>query len=197
MHHANLIIGTSDWGMEQIPLCDREICPDVTLIVLEKFNIADVRTLIYDAGMRPVERPYRAFVIQTTQILAEAQNALLKLFEEPNAHTIFYLIIPRADILLPTLRSRMQILAEEAQSKTHDSFTYFLAMSYAERLDAIATQLKKEDADWVRRIVEGFSVHAHKSRNPILIKDALMLESNIYANGAAKKMLLEHIAFSL
>lgn len=197
MHHANLIIGNKIWGLEQVQPCDREPCADVSIVSTEHLSIGDVRSILYEAGLMPVERPYRSFVIHTEKILSEAQNALLKLFEEPNAHTVFYLIIPREDMLLPTLRSRMMLLAVEKQRDKNTAFTEFLQHGYAERLDMITERLKDNDADWIRAIVEGFSLYAHASRNVARMHDALMLESNIYTNGASKKMLLEHIALSL
>jgi len=197
MHHANLIIGNAEWGVAQIRACDREVCSDVILINLEKMSVIDARSLIYEATLRPIEREYRSFVIQTRQILHEAQNTLLKLFEEPNEHTIFYLIIPREDILLPTLRSRLMLLAKEDSNEEHVSFKEFLGMNYATRLDTIASKLKEEDTAWIGHIVEGFSIHAHTSRNKAYLEDALLLEKYIYTNGASKKMLLEHIAITL
>lgn len=39
----------------------------------------------------------------------EASNALLKLFEEPPARTVFFLIVQHEQALLPTIRSRAQV----------------------------------------------------------------------------------------
>lgn len=197
MHHANLIVGSASWGIEQIHPSDRETCADVSRIVSERLSIDEARALIYEAGLRPVSRAHRSFIIQTEQILAEAQNALLKLFEEPNAHTVFYLIIPREDILLPTLRSRMFLLAEERSAHDGAPFAAFLKHSYAQRLEEIANRLKAEDSAWVRAIVVGFSHYAHSTKDAETIRDALMLETHIHTNGSAKKMLLEHVALSL
>ena len=40
--------------------------------------------------------------------LEPAQNKLLKLIEEPPAHGVFLLVCPSAELLLPTIRSRVQ-----------------------------------------------------------------------------------------
>lgn len=197
MHHANLIIGRKEWTLAQVPLSDRTECADVSLLISDKFSIDDVRSLIYDAQLRPVERPYRSFVIQADQILVEAQNALLKLFEEPNAHTVFYLTIPREDMLLPTLRSRLIVYAREEENESGEAFHEFKRASYVQRLELIAEKLKEEDMEWVRSLVKGLSAYAHIAKDPTLQKDVLMLEQHIYTNGASKKMLLEHIALSV
>lgn len=47
----------------------------------------------------------------------EAQNALLKLLEEPPAHTVFILTVQSAQQLLPTIRSRLQQINLNRPSK--------------------------------------------------------------------------------
>lgn len=197
MHHANVIIGSHAWGITCVPMEDRIECLDTSIIISDRLSIADVRTLIDTATLRPLERTYRTFVISTTQILSDAQNALLKLFEEPNLNTVFYVIIPREDILLPTLRSRMHILAREEVHANNTNFDIFLQKGYSERLDMITQKLKNEDSQWVVDIVQGLSRYAHTSHNTELMHDVLMVESHVYANGSAKKMLLEHTALTL
>lgn len=197
MHHANLYVGKNEWALSLLPPNLQTPSVDVLHKVYERMSIADVRTLIYEAQMRPVEREFRAFVVMTNVLLGEAQNALLKLFEEPNAHTVFYLIIPREDMLLPTLRSRLLLAGTEEEGVENHSFDSFKALSYAERLKSIATHLDLDDAVWLSDIVRGMSQEAHTRKEISLIKDTLLLESYIYANGSAKKMLLEHVALSL
>ena len=75
MHHANLLIGSIDWARTLIPKENQETSPDVSMYVYDRMSIAEVRKLIHEAGMRPVERSYRVFLISCTSILGEAQNA--------------------------------------------------------------------------------------------------------------------------
>ncbi len=51
----------------------------------------------------------KIFIIETNSITESAQNSLLKVFEEPTVGTHFFIISPQ-DTLLPTLRSRMQVV---------------------------------------------------------------------------------------
>jgi DNA polymerase III delta prime subunit len=197
MHHALLLIGTREWALTQIPETERTEGSDVSIRSYEKFTIKDARELNYEANMRPVEKTHRTFTIICNIILLEAQNALLKLFEEPNNHTRFYLIIPREDILLPTLKSRLHTLATETVIASMSEFTKFLAAPYAERLSLIAEKLTKEDFVWVDTLIQNIVLHAHTSRSASLMRDTLLLESYIRTNGSSKKMLLEHIALSL
>lgn len=48
-------------------------------------------------------------VIIAKKIQNEAQNSLLKILEEPPKNIIFTIIVPRKNVLLPTIRSRLMI----------------------------------------------------------------------------------------
>ncbi len=197
MHHANLLIGSRNWALSQIPESERIEGQDVSILQYDRMSIANVRALIHEASLRPLVREYRTFVLVCDSLLPDAQNALLKLFEEPNAHTVFYLVIPREDMLLPTLRSRLNLLGMETYKEEGKVFTDFLKARYVDKLAMIAERLKAEDVVWVDAVTRGFSQHAHTTRDVTLMKDALLLESYIHTTGASKKMLLEHIALTL
>ncbi|MCF7815604.1 MAG: hypothetical protein K9M10_01610 [Candidatus Pacebacteria bacterium] len=199
MHHANLLIGETDQALAQVPLEDKVPGADVSVIQHDKLTIAHVRALTHEANMRPINRTYRSFVIVCSSILREAQNALLKLFEEPNSHTIFYLIMPRADGLLPTLLSRLhRMVIEEENVKIFQEFEKFKVAQYKDRLIHITQILDSDDATkLVQEIVMGLSLYAHTQKNLDLMRDVLILESYIHTNGSSKKMLLEHIALTL
>jgi hypothetical protein len=197
MHHANLLIGTKDWAFSQIPESEREEGTDVVFHIYDRMSVVHARSLVYETGLRPVERSHRTFVISCDSILHEAQNTLLKLFEEPNNHTVFYLIIPREDMLLPTLRSRLNLLEQEIRISEKKVFAQFLRSGYAERLALVSERLGVEDEEWLAEIIQGLTEYAHTKKDTALIRDVLMLESYIYTNGSSKKMLLEHIALTL
>ena len=66
-----------------------------------------IRQLQADAYIRPNEGRHKVYLIPRAQDMTEnAQNALLKLIEEPPAYAVFLLIADNADRLLPTVRSR-------------------------------------------------------------------------------------------
>ena len=71
----------------------------------------------------------RIFIIESTGITREAQNALLKIFEEPNEDTHFFLIMPSVEMLLPTLRSRLSIIKTEQENPIVESAENFLKLS--------------------------------------------------------------------
>ncbi len=58
---------------------------------------------------QPVASKYRTLVISAAEeFTTQAQNALLKIAEEPPSHGLIILILKDANVLLPALRSRFQ-----------------------------------------------------------------------------------------
>lgn len=196
VHHAQLLVGSLEWASAFVPESERTPGTDVTVIDTDLLSIATVRELSRAAALRPVSRPYRTFVVSARGVPHEAQNALLKLLEEPNENTLFYVIVPREDVLLATVRSRLHLVATE-DSATSSHFEAFLGLSHAKRLAMIADRVTAEDAPWVADILRGMEAYARKRRDPSLIEEILKVESYFAGTGASKKMLLEHLALSL
>lgn len=71
-----------------------------------------VRTIVADAYVKPNEGYKKIYVFEHAEKLSVGdQNALLKLLEEPPSHALFLLLIPNANLLLATIRSRCPELA--------------------------------------------------------------------------------------
>src|SRR5665213_2805583 len=71
----------------------------------EKIGIDDSQKLAQQAALKNVSG--RAlYIIGIASMTSEAQQALLKLFEEPQRGSVFIVLVPYG-MLLPTLRSRM------------------------------------------------------------------------------------------
>ena len=95
------------------PACTRiarGLHPDV--LVLEpndkgNIKIDPVREVIERSGYRPFEGRWRVTLIDQADALERsAQNALLKVLEEPPSSSVFLLVTALPDLLLPTVRSR-------------------------------------------------------------------------------------------
>jgi|CXWL01.1.fsa_nt_gi DNA polymerase-3 subunit delta' len=70
-----------------------------------------IRDLERHANFRPYEAPARFFIIDDADKMNdESSNALLKTLEEPPPTSYIFLITSRPDSLLPTIRSRCQII---------------------------------------------------------------------------------------
>jgi DNA polymerase-3 subunit delta' len=138
LHHAYLFSGPSQVGkttvamaFAQALLCERgagypcgecRTCqritqgryPDLQAIIAGKntIQIEQVRALQADAALSPLEGRYRIFIIpEIERASLPAANALLKTLEEPPPQVILLLTSTRRDQVLPTVRSRCQIIA--------------------------------------------------------------------------------------
>jgi DNA polymerase-3 subunit delta' len=74
-------------------------------------TIETVRDLCAATVLRPMEGRWRVILVEDAEALQEvAQEALLKTLEEPPQFMVLILLADDAEILLPTIRSRCQIV---------------------------------------------------------------------------------------
>ena len=87
--------------------------PDVFIISLEKTSITieQIRNLKSHIFQKPLALKFKFIIIENAHLAtAEAQNALLKIFEEPPSHAIIVLESASKEGLLPTIVSRAIII---------------------------------------------------------------------------------------
>ena len=87
--------------------------PDVLRIVPDKdvIKIEQMRFVKQMAHLKPFSASKRVFVIeQAEKMSAESANSLLKILEEPPLFTHIILITSNPFLILPTIRSRCQVL---------------------------------------------------------------------------------------
>ncbi len=78
------------------------------------FHIDAIRQLRQNAWLLPGEAPCRVCVLCGAENMTDqAQNALLKILEEPPEHTVFILTAENRAMLLPTILSRVQTIRLE------------------------------------------------------------------------------------
>ena len=84
--------------------------PDVFVVGKDKAaSIADVRELIRRSTVKPNDSDKQIFIVNNAgKLRADAQNALLKLFEEPPKTVAMFLLTDSRSSLLPTVLSRGQ-----------------------------------------------------------------------------------------
>lgn len=198
-HHAVLLVGPHDLCLASIPE-EHRTGVDAEHIVVDVLSIEMARSLRERAASRPIESEARRFFISCRQILPPAQNALLKVFEDPPATARFYLIVPRASVLMGTVRSRMALsfVAPADAYAPSPTTTEFLKASYAERFNTIAALHKAKDTAALRTLIAEIErAYAGGERDAAVLRDILMASSYGDAAGASPKMLLEHLALSL
>lgn len=86
----------------------------------------------------------KVFLIAPEKITIEAQNALLKTFEEPIADTHFFLVVRDEHVVIPTLRSRLHLVRLEAEAGELKEAQKFLKLSVKDRLAFVKRFVDKE-----------------------------------------------------
>ena len=184
--------------------------PDFVDRTYDTFTIDDARELKTAAGLKAVSATNKKiFVLTIVSATNEAQNALLKLLEEPPAEVSFFLIVPSLAQLLPTVRSRLSLFAPTAPEKGRGEIAKqaaaFLKLSVAARLEA------------VKKLMEEITKEKKSKQDALDFLDAL--EAELYQRGPAKgatalsatelarryardrspslKMLLEYVAMTV
>lgn len=87
----------------KIPITS-QLAPDPTSI-----GIKAVQELVLSLAISSAN-PRLVWIEEAQTLTPEASNTLLKVLEEPPSNTIIYLTCPNSSALLPTIRSRCQII---------------------------------------------------------------------------------------
>jgi DNA polymerase III delta prime subunit len=116
LHYAYAILGERGKAKEELfAFLERDLNfpitgnPDFWQGDFNVFKIADSRRLFEAHLNKPVKHERKVFVISTNFITKDAQNSLLKIFEEPRAGTVFFLVMTSITDIIPTLKSRLMI----------------------------------------------------------------------------------------
>ncbi len=98
--------------------CRKSEHPDITVYGEDAaISVEVVRSLRQEAYVMPNEAAYRVMILANAQsMLVPAQNALLKILEEPPRHVLFILLCENRTQLLETIRSRCVCVTMEAVS---------------------------------------------------------------------------------
>lgn len=85
--------------------------PDTLIIIPEKsIGIDEIRTINNFLAKKPMQSAKNIVYLKDAHLMTVfAQNALLKILEEPPGDSEIYLITDQPDLLLPTILSRVQI----------------------------------------------------------------------------------------
>ena len=133
-HHVYLIFGTMPEELKTDATTDT-----YSIRFGRQLRVEDVRWL-HEYAHQSVDTPMRRVVIETAGMTTQAQNALLKLFEELQQGVYFFLFLPSGSSVLATLRSRCFIIdAGDDQHTLSETFESFIAASPRDRLKTIDT----------------------------------------------------------
>ena len=124
-------------GIDALPFAPGEPVPNAAgLTKTKSIGVEAVRVLKSDVYIRPNDLEHKLYIIgHTERMTVQAQNALLKILEEPPAGAIFFLLCENRAALLPTVLSRVQRLTMEAFS---DDTLHSLLLSHDRDAAALA-----------------------------------------------------------
>ncbi len=173
--------------------------------LFERLGIDDVRVIKQEASMLESDISMRVLYIGATDIGHEAEQAMLKLLEEPPQNTKILLVTKKTK-LLPTIESRVTNLGSYLEK--NNSLSTMLSLSVPERLLYIQKLTKdSEDTDASRKeiltelllITQHFRMLAHAGDAEVLqkLKDVSDVSQAIESRGSPTKMLLDHLAVTL
>ena len=217
LHHAYILEGVFE---EIVPELTRELekrldvsfqgNPNVFSREYDTFGIDDAHELVRRASLKEVRNQTaqngvsgerKIFIIAARSLTRDAENALLKLLEDPTAHTHFFIIVPSAQTLLPTLISRTVVISRVHRA-AGEEMGNFMRKTHAERLKYVEKVLASEDVRDAHSFLNALEVYMRQKTAPhAMTDDTLFVFKEIqkcrdYAGrrGASLKTLLEHIA---
>lgn len=187
-HHAYFFTGDSAKALEFLDKnldIKKQGNPDYIFQKIDALSIDEARNIKLVHSKKPFGEK-RVFIIQTESISNESQNALLKVFEEPEPNNHFFIIIENPQ-LLPTLKSRVQIVHF---TKEEENVSKFIKMSKKERLDFVKELSKTEGfslADGIGKV--------KKDRKTL--EAVVKVKKYIHDRGSSTKQLLEYLAITV
>lgn len=208
-HHAFLFEGSlGDFpalaaAARKILNLNEKTSPDVYERIYDKFGIDESRELTQLASLRGVGEQ-TLFVLGTSSITTEAQQALLKLFEEPREGLTFVILMPHG-VILPTLRSRMMPLELRTQNlefrKPNPETKKFLSANPKERSEMLAKVLKQDDAkEQLHALLNEIEsmIHTSKKEHRIeALSEIAAMRPFLSDRAPSLKMIFEHLAVVL
>jgi DNA polymerase III delta prime subunit len=224
LHHAYCILGNTEDvinELEKLFLKEFKFSttnnPDFWYGKFDVMDIEDGRSIKTLHQNRPTAGDKKIFVVSANFITEKAQNAMLKLFEEPRGDTHFFLVIPSLNNIIPTFRSRLFIVdtnlptgqAGESGSSLINP-KEFLKMSVGERMEAvkkICGSISDEEKSKIE-IIKFINSLETELKNNIDFLKIKKEESKIFEDietirqyaseqSPSLKMLLEHVSLIL
>jgi hypothetical protein len=186
--------------------------PDFSVFHFEALGIDESRKIKEMQSMKSLGASKRIFIISTNGITVQAQNAMLKMFEEPTENTHFFIIVPSTSFFIETLLSRMVVLESEVSSFCHSredgnpvlNSKTFLKSTYPERLKMVEKFLKafkdnKEGKSVANNFFSEVEVILAKDlkKNREALEKLLEIKKYVFDTSSSLKILLETLALVL
>ena len=146
------------------------------------------------------------YIVSFNSITIEAQQALLKVCEDPVPHVHFFFITPSLEGIVSTLRSRFSIITVPrvlGASLKNSRAATFLASPPAERLKLIAALIEDKEKNaaivFLNEIETAAAVLLRENRlaEAAALQDTIALRGFLHTRAPSIKMILEYLALTL
>lgn len=174
--------------------------PDFLLVEKQVLGIGEVRDFERWVIGKPFTGEVKVSLITVKSITFEAQNALLKVLEEPPLGTYIFINLESLGGLLPTFLSRVRILESSKVSETADKSAgiqglKFLRSGIKEKLSIIRSLSKKEDKNEMKELIKNLEEVSYKNNfKPNDLKNIITAKIFASGRGSSPKMLLEWLS---
>jgi DNA polymerase III delta prime subunit len=161
--------------------------PDINIVEpledKKSIGIAQIKAGIHFLQEKPLSLATKVLIISRADLLtADAQNAMLKILEEPPVYALILLLTKTENGLLPTVVSRCRkfradagLLEDAPKIDPKLTFKYMLNLNFGERLDW-AEENAKEEKDTIIEILENWIEEGRgmlSDENGVAIADGL------------------------
>src|SRR3989344_440238 len=153
-HHAYLIEGARDEIVPEIfTFCESlgvktSGNPDFCQISIDNFKIDNAFELRNMSNDKSFSSARKIFILCFNSLSLDAQNVLLRMFEEPISNTHFFLVVPDTNSLIKTLLSRFYLIkSKTVLSDELDNAEKFISMPLKSRIDFIKDLLIEHDEE--------------------------------------------------
>lgn len=196
LHHAYLLIGDANDAEKSLHGLFENLksSPDFFVYRDETFGV-DLSRELSARALRKAFTGRKIFLIAPEKITFEAQNALLKTFEDPIAETHFFLVVRGEDLVIPTLRSRMQMIRLSGESSSLSKVEDFLKLSLKKRMDFVKKFVDKEEN--VSVFLDEMLSYLRSSGNTSLLEKVYKIRLISDARAASPRLILEHLSLML
>jgi len=210
LHHAYAFAGDSVSLIENLEAYFKDTLlfsthgnPDYQKEEFINFGVDDGHRIAASHLKKAIAGNKKIYLISVSSFSHEAQNALLKMFEEPTSNTHFFIIVPSFDILLPTLRSRLFSIKQEADEKgmeTKQAATFFKS-SIADRIKMLEGVIEEKDKVAAQQLLNELERYAHvqflkntsDSNLASFLQDVVNSRGYLRGRAPSLKMILEHL----
>ncbi len=212
-HHAYVIEGDREMALETLRDYLKDFYkfstyshPDIFEFHFPNFLVENSREIKETDIKSPFQFETKTIIISFDSVTREAQNALLKVLEDPSPTSRFFIVTNSSEILLPTILSRVEVVRHESYDKIKSQIDVkkFVQDSKAQRLETVGKIIKKiSDEELSKEEVGNFLKSLKMYLEEELIEgrgNAEMLKTVLNAlifsrdKSASAKLLLERVS---